>query len=694
MMLSLLILAAGCARIEPASTATPALVDDPTVLVVVMDGARAQETLGDTISSATAEAPWEMMPTVWDELVPQGLRATSAWTLGSSITVPSHGALLTGRRSPPMANYPPSEEPGAYRSQLPVLAQVLLGADPTLAPADAPILANTELLEGLAGSQWPGLPELGSDGFVFVTDPVLDGGSHDDSDVLEALQQEMEGGTLRLAVANLHQLDRSGHNGKPDDYVDDIRRLDRPLVSFWRWVQDHPDYADRSYLLLMSDHGRHNSASSMPPWRHHGCSCSGCRNVPFLLLGPGVRAGDLVESPVLLTDVAPTLGALLEVELPWADGLVRDDLLADPTGFPSRQGLGDLAVASEHRAELRYDTDPGHRAELWVDGQVLSDPRALVVESPAIATQDDQVWVCWRELSLAGGDTQVRWKQRCSVSLDDGASWEPMPFAEGRGGPYGRPQLLPGDEGLAAAWINSPNGSTTGGSTDSDAEGSTVTVRMALHDGTEWTSGQAEAVPSFPTELSAVQDGDRYLLAMGAGNPDALTDVRHTRRVWLAEARLDGETWTIDDPTEVDLEILAPDDPYWRVEWPALTVAEDGRLLLAAVGNGSDGSSQAIFAASTDGGESFGKQRVLAVPGTLQPTTGPVWLVDRAVFATIDDDSLQLCAGDLDGVSCIDTGAPRAQALSVEGDTLHALVDTGVGHWEHRRWKASSFDAR
>lgn len=688
------VLALSCGRGAPGSTATPELPAQPTVLVVVLDGARDEETLGNGPSSATGEAPWAMMPTVWDELVPQGVRATAAWTLSSSTTVPSHAAMITGRRAPPVANYPPGDGPGAYLPSLPVLAQALLKTEPALDPKATTTIANTELLEVLTGSLWPGAAGLGQDAYRHV-ESAEGGPSHDDTDVLDALVEAMDAGGLRLALANLHQVDRSGHNGDQDAYPDDIRALDRPLTELWRAVQDHPDYADRTYLLILSDHGRHSAAGSDPPWRHHGCSCSGCRRLPFLMLGPGVRAGEALHSPVLLVDVAPTLGALLGVDLPWADGLVRDDLLLAPTGWPSRAGIAATAAAGAHRAELRYRDDPAHRAALWVDGQRLSDPDSLVVEAPSLANDGEGAWACWRALQASTSDTQVSWAHRCAVSEDGGVSWDALAFAEDQAGPYGRVQLEPWGDGLLAAWVQSPNGSADGGGTDPDEEGTTVSLRVALHDGGAWQGSSAPSVPSFPTDLALAVQGATLHLAMGAADPDAADQVRHTRRIWLAQATQGADGWSWTGPTEVDLDGLAPADAAWRVEQPALTLDGQDRLLLAASGYGSEGSSQAIVALSDDGGASFTERAVLQLPGPLQPTTGPVWLTEHAVFSVIVDDAVQLCAGGLEGeVTCIDTGAPRVLQLEASGDTLHAIVDVDQGHWEKRQWKASSFGAR
>jgi hypothetical protein len=373
---------------------------DGTALILVMDGVRLEESLGDDPSSATGEQPSAFLPEVWDERLGAGVRSTQAWSLSATTTVPAHATILTGRRVP-LANYATSDDPGVYRSPLPTLGEWMRAADPSISADDAVLAANTNLLMAVDHSLWPGLGEPYGANYLWITE--TEGGtqsSHDDADVLEGLSEQLWAHPVRLGMVNLHQVDRSGHYGVDQEHLDRIRGLDRPLVTLWDELDDHAGYAGDTWVLLTADHGRHSEAQTDPPWRHHGCACNGCRRVPFLLTGPGVAEGTDADGPVLLTDYAPTLAALQGFSLPWADGLVRDDLLTEPTGVASRSGLADLAMAGGLQAEIRYLQDPAHRNELWVEGQRLSDPEAIAVEGLAMASDGDDHWLCFREVVL------------------------------------------------------------------------------------------------------------------------------------------------------------------------------------------------------------------------------------------------------------------------------------------------------
>lgn len=64
-------------------------------VVLVVDGARVDETLGDGFSTAAGVPTAELMPAVREGLLPLGLRATRARNLGVPITTESHTELLT-----------------------------------------------------------------------------------------------------------------------------------------------------------------------------------------------------------------------------------------------------------------------------------------------------------------------------------------------------------------------------------------------------------------------------------------------------------------------------------------------------------------------------------------------------------------------------------------------------------------------
>ncbi len=652
---------------------------DGTVVVVVMDGVRLEESLGDEPSSATGEHPSTLMPHAWDSLVPIGARSTETWSLGATATAPAHAAMLTGRRVP-FGNYPVFEDPGLYRPDLPTLME-LVRRQGELGEEQVRVISNTSLIQPLEHGTWPGLGPAHGASWTLVTNPDGSGDfADDDALVVDALREALELHQPRLVVANLHKVDRAGHYGDELEYLERVQAIDEELGNLWRWLQRQRAFADDTWLLVVSDHGRHSAADTDPPWRHHGCACNGCRRVPLLLLGPGVIQGLDLAHPALLTDLAPTMGALLGVELPWASGLVLDELFEQPTGTPSRGGLAELAVAGELRAELRWLSDPAQRSELLVGGSPVSSPDAMVVEAPALAADGDRAWLCYRELTLAPALDETLWLPRCAQSEDGGWSWRDIGAPEESVGPYWRAQLLPVEDGVLAVYARNPYGLKFGGADGIDSDAEVVAARW---DGEVWERTVLEGELTFPTGASAVLDGGRLVLAVAAGRSG--DEGRYTRDVYLASSYLGAEepTWSSTAPANLGA-LLAPEAEHWRMEQPALRLASGG-LELAAVGFRDEGGTAAVLGVSEDGGATWSSAEAPDLPGQPMPHIPPVWLGDRAVFALVAEEGgeAQLCAVALgQEARCVGSGSERIAALTADGERLWAVVDAGDAWWE------------
>ena len=322
----------------------------PAVIVVVLDGVRTEESLGDTLSSATGEYPWETLPTVWSELVPQGARATAAYNAGITITAPAHCVMTSGQRTA-FGNYPNEEmRPGVYLPEVPSITGVLR-SELGIPQQKVAVMGNTVLIQPVVGSRWPGAEDAEAS-FVLVRDPEQDGPARLDQDVLVELHALLDDKAPRFALVNLHSADRAGHTGEPELYPERVRSLDKGLVDLWAHISKSPSYAN-GYLILVADHGRHRGGDQDPPWAGHGDACMGCRHIPLLILGPGARAGSTTDETVLLTDLAPTIAGIMGVSFPWSTGRPLDemftiDLGATPSGPVSLAAAGgSLALAHQ-----------------------------------------------------------------------------------------------------------------------------------------------------------------------------------------------------------------------------------------------------------------------------------------------------------------------------------------------------------
>ena len=99
----------------------------------------------------------------------------------------------------------------------------------------------------------------------------------------------------------LGTIDVAGHayGWMSDKYLAQIERVDVAVALLLDALPDD------SFILLQSDHGGHD--------RTHGTETPEDMTIPWLLAGPGIRAGYALTKPVSLLDTAPTLAHILGV---------------------------------------------------------------------------------------------------------------------------------------------------------------------------------------------------------------------------------------------------------------------------------------------------------------------------------------------------------------------------------------------
>lgn len=667
-LLPLLMLAAACREEGP-----PPTQEVPTsFIILVMDGARLEDTLGDDPSSIDGLHPSTHMPQVWENLVPQGLRSTDAWTLTGTHTTMAHASMVVGQ-DVREANYPVMSPTLLYRPEVPTLMEELHTAQSW--PAGSTFLnSNSNFLEPVTWSVWPGRGEsLGAHWWL-----VGDAEDHStDLQVMDEARDRLSSTPTPFAVVNLHHIDNMGHDGDEEAYPGAITAADPGIVDFWEFLQGQEQYGGKTLLFLVADHGRHVFADTEPPWREHGDDCYGCRRIPFLALGAGITEDSTVDGPILLTDFAPTAAALLGVPLPWADGLVRSDIVPVAAGAASRTGVADMAAAGGHLLHLEYLPDPAHRVRVLLDGEEVSDPDILSAAVPVMTTDGTRTWACWREIRIDPAWDYDEWTYAC-LQTDDGSTWDPIPGPVANAGPFGSMSLTPDGEG--GVWAVYPNNPTAVISIETAADLDPITVQAAHLVGGDWVVLEDETPGSFMVSPSAVTLDNALLVAMGGSITQS---TNHYRNVTVGRIVLSGEREGWGPFAQVDLPTVFPaEGGEWRMERPALRY-DDGTLWLASPAITETGW-PAVVAASTDNGGTWSQAGTLQTDLSAMPNLEPVWLDGQPVFAMLDTatDEAWLCRGLLDGPpSCVSAGGPRVSRLAVDGTTLHAVVDEGVGTW-------------
>jgi predicted AlkP superfamily pyrophosphatase or phosphodiesterase len=104
-----------------------------------------------------------------------------------------------------------------------------------------------------------------------------------------------------FAFVYLGTVDSAGHHygWMSEGYLGQIANVDATLGALL------PALPTGSTVLLQSDHGGHE--------RNHGTEMPEDMTIPWIVAGPGIRAGHAITSPVSLLDTAPTLARLLGI---------------------------------------------------------------------------------------------------------------------------------------------------------------------------------------------------------------------------------------------------------------------------------------------------------------------------------------------------------------------------------------------
>jgi len=120
--------------------------------------------------------------------------------------------------------------------------------------------------------------------------------------------------TPRLVYISYGETDDWAHDGEYDEYLKSARRTDQFIKELWALIQSHPQYKDKTTLLLTTDHGR--GTEPLDTWRSHGTKISGADQIWMMAIGPDTPALGEVKTAGQLyqNQVAATAAALLGIQ--------------------------------------------------------------------------------------------------------------------------------------------------------------------------------------------------------------------------------------------------------------------------------------------------------------------------------------------------------------------------------------------
>ena len=130
-----------------------------------------------------------------------------------------------------------------------------------------------------------------------------------------------------LLWITMHDIDVA-QSGAFSLYVDAIRRTDRLCAELWKAVQDEPEYAGNTTMLILPDFGRDaDQDSGGNGFQHHRTGDAASRTTWMMALGQGVRHGVVYDSPIQSIDLVPSLGAMMGFSAAQAQGKPIRELL-------------------------------------------------------------------------------------------------------------------------------------------------------------------------------------------------------------------------------------------------------------------------------------------------------------------------------------------------------------------------------
>lgn len=293
-------------EMHPATLLAKSNYDTDNVIVVVIDGPRFSETWG--------HPERQYIPKMAEVLAPQGTFFENFNNEGHTRTVSGHSAITTGRYFF-MANdgseYP--KEPSFFQYYLQHTKQPPDKAWIVSSKPKLNILADTRRLE------WRGRynPNYNCG---------KGGKKRPDAETLNQAMRILRDKEPHLMLLQFLGPDDRAHKDDWTGYLQSIQETDSLVFQLWQFLQTNEAYKDKTALLVTNDHGRHRTGHK-DGFVSHGDNCRECGHISLLALGPDFERGKVVSGRHDLSDIAPTVAALIGFSFPEGDGSPIPDLL-------------------------------------------------------------------------------------------------------------------------------------------------------------------------------------------------------------------------------------------------------------------------------------------------------------------------------------------------------------------------------
>ena len=250
------------------------------VVLVVIDGLRA-----DALSSAPT-------PEI-DRLVARGASTMTAQAVMPSVTLPCHVSIFYG-------TLPAQHGVTSNTWQTPLTPETGLFQ-----------LAHQAGLDTASFYTWEQLRDLAPPGTLDMAYLRSLGEPEDNRvyEIADTAARYLAHSQRALAFVYLEATDQAGHRfgWMSERYLDAVTKCDR-AIGIIVAALDQAGTLSETVILVTSDHGGHDT--------HHGTAMPEDLTVPWIIAGPGIRAGHSIREDPDITATAPTLLHLMGIQIP------------------------------------------------------------------------------------------------------------------------------------------------------------------------------------------------------------------------------------------------------------------------------------------------------------------------------------------------------------------------------------------
>lgn len=144
--------------------------------------------------------------------------------------------------------------------------------------------------------------------------PLSNGFISDDTLTYHFAKEYLKREHPRFAFIGFDETDEFAHEGKYDSYLHTAHQLDELMKDLWVFIQNDPQYRDKTTLLIACDHGRGHKGKNM--WRHHGGGILDAHQIWLAAMGPDTPPlGELkTKSHYYQNQIAQTAAHLLGLD--------------------------------------------------------------------------------------------------------------------------------------------------------------------------------------------------------------------------------------------------------------------------------------------------------------------------------------------------------------------------------------------